>query len=99
MNCPVEVSEPILEIIKAGLLNIRSLARSNGPRCAVEADHLHNLPGVLSSYTPDLLKYYLEVEQPIFVKSTEGEGIGRFEEHWKALRSFLALQSKERGRF
>ena len=94
MNCPIEVSEPILQIISLGLLNIRALARSNGVRCAAEAYHLHNLPGLLRSYKPDLLKYYVEIEQPEFVKNVAGEGIGHFQEHWKVLREYWALHSK-----
>src|SRR5688572_21221380 len=95
MNCPVEVSKPILEIIRIGLLNIRAFAGSKKvSRCAVEADHLHNLPGVLARYTPDLLRFYLEVEQPIFLENIPTEDAGPFEEHWKALRGFWALRSK-----
>src|SRR4051812_31610260 len=80
MNCPDEISKPILQIMSIGLLNIRAFGSAgNASRCSVEADHLHNLPRLLASYSPELLKFYLDVEQPIFVKDTAGEGLVLFE--------------------
>jgi hypothetical protein len=88
MTCPVEIALPILQIIRIGLLNIRSFGWSGkASRCAAEADHLHNLPQLLESYSRQSLDYYLDVEQPIFVKEASGEGIDEFHVHWDALRA------------
>jgi hypothetical protein len=89
MACPPEVTNAILQILKIGIINIRGFASSkNMSRCAAEADHLHNLPELLTSYTPELFRFYLEVEQPLFLKITGGEGVGQFEPHWAILKAF-----------
>lgn len=91
MNCPNAVSEAILEIIKLGLLNIRYYAgKGDSGRCSVEANHLHNLPSMLRSYAPELLNFYLDIEQPEFVRDTHGVNIGSFEVNWRTLRAFRA---------
>jgi hypothetical protein len=70
MSCPDEIAEVVLEMLQVGLLRIRSLGWDKNPiRCAVEADHLHNLPSLLKNYSPDLLKYYLEVERPCYIQA------------------------------
>ncbi len=52
MNCPPEVAEILLEILQNGLLRIRMLGWSDaGHRCAIEADHLHNLPHLLTHFS------------------------------------------------
>ena len=75
--------------MRVGILNVRVFAFSNNTaRCATEADHIHNLPQLLESYSPELLNLYLDVEQPIFLKVTGGVGTDQFEAHWEALRVF-----------
>jgi len=89
MNCPEPVSEPILEILKCGLLNLRYYAgRGDSVRCSAEANHLHNLPSLLRSYSPESLDFYLDVEQPEFVADTNGVNIAPFEANWEQLRTF-----------
>ena len=95
MNCPPEVLGPILKIIEIGIIHIRSFGwDGNAARCALEADHIHNLPGLLISYSPEVLKYYLDVEQPIFIKNTAGVSIGDFKPYWKALDDFAKCQQQ-----
>jgi hypothetical protein len=53
--------------------------------CAVEADHIHNLSALLQNYSPDLLKYYWEVERPSFVSHSEGVDLSTFEPLWNEL--------------
>src|ERR1043166_741489 len=44
MQCPPEIAEIVTQIISMGLLRIRASGWSgNADRCAIEADHLHNL--------------------------------------------------------
>ncbi|SPE58688.1 hypothetical protein SBV1_2790012 [Verrucomicrobia bacterium] len=89
MTCPPEVSSAIAQILRIGILNIRAFAfQKNAARCAAEADHLHNLPQLLVSYSPKLLDFYLDVEQPAFLRDTNSLGVGQFEVHWEALRTF-----------
>jgi hypothetical protein len=76
--------------MKTGILRIRSLASSgNAARCTVEADHIHNLPDLLSHYSVDLLKYYWEVEKPSFVSQSSAADQAAFEQHWRALAGIL----------
>jgi hypothetical protein len=84
MNCPTEIAACLLEIVKIGVLNIRTAA-TNGDmrRCFVEADHIHNLPGLLKSFPPYLLNYYLTVERPSFIHQTPEGGRSVFESVWK----------------
>jgi hypothetical protein len=65
MQCPPEIAEVLLEIIYWGLLRIRTY--SNARRSQVEADHLHNLPELLTKYSPANLDYYWTVERPIYI--------------------------------
>ena len=89
MNCPTEVSKPVLEILRIGILRIRAFGfEKDASRCASEADHLHNLPGLLISYQPGALKCYLEVEQPIFVEKSQGRSVADFEKHWAQLKAY-----------
>src|SRR5690242_16044628 len=61
MTCPPGVAEIVLEILTMGLLRIRMAGWSGEGRiCASEADHLHNLPELLSAYSPERLSYYWE---------------------------------------
>jgi hypothetical protein len=89
MTCPPEVSGQVLDILRIGLLNITVFgSQGDASRCAAEAYHLHNLPSLLGAYSSGQLKYYIEVEQPEFVKLVGDDNIVMFEPHWEALRSF-----------
>lgn len=93
MKCPDEISEPLLEILKFGLLNIRYYGgKGDSERCSIEANHLHNIPGMLRLYSPEMLDYYLDGEQPEFVKNSGNVNLGPFESSWERLRSFRSHQ-------
>jgi hypothetical protein len=90
MNCPPELAEVIAQILQVGLLRIRALAWSaDAGRCAAEADHLHNLPGLLQDYSLDRLTYYWEAERPAFVSDSKGEGLEEFTSLWNRMAAFL----------
>lgn len=75
MICPPNVREAIVDILTTALLRIRSFGTSGlAQNCAIEADHVHNLPQLLREYNPALLLYYWNVERPSFV-----ERISQFE--------------------
>ena len=54
MKCPPAIAEVMLKILETGLLQIRVSAWQNGAAtCAKQADHLHNIPSLLSDFTPE----------------------------------------------
>jgi hypothetical protein len=68
MNCPSEIADVVTEILQRGLVRIRGYAGAQQlRRCFIEADHLHNLPHVLSDYRVERLQYYWDVERASFV--------------------------------
>jgi hypothetical protein len=86
MNCPPEIAKILLEIIGIGVIRIRALGwSSNAARCAVEADHIHNLPQVISQYPPDALSYYWNVERAAFIEQSTAADRWQFEPLWEEL--------------
>jgi hypothetical protein len=83
MQCPPEIAEIVCEILRTGLLRIRALGDAH--RCALEADHLHNLPTLLANYKPELLDFYLRVERAGFIERSAPEVVEAFEPMWQSL--------------
>lgn len=76
MSCPPTIAEAIALILGRGLLRIRAAAwAGDAERCVWESDHLHNLPSLLSRYSPDLLRYYWEVERAAFLECAGKAGV------------------------
>lgn len=87
MNHPQHILEPLTEILKIGLINIRlAAAQGNVQRCYIEADHIHNVPDIIRDYRPERLKFYLDVEKPIFENYCVGIDLQLFEQQWGKLR-------------
>ena len=92
MKCPPEVAEVIGEILRTALLRIRSRGwNQDAIACALEADHVHNLPSLLTNYSEDLVRFYLDHERVHYVQ--KGGTVGHFEELWQRLESLLARPS------
>ena len=90
MNCPTAIAEILLEILQTGLLRIRALGWENdAAACAREADHLHNLPTLLTAYTPELLLYYWNVERPNFAERRDRASLEGFAPLWDRLEKLL----------
>jgi hypothetical protein len=87
MQCPPEIANIVAEIITTGVLRIRALGLNSGgaERCAVEADHIHNLPRLLSHFKPELLDYYWHAERLAFIRQSTAEKVEGFEPLWNAL--------------
>lgn len=69
MTCPSDVARVILQILQVAVLRMRVGGWSgDGSRCAVEADHVHNLPALLLNYSDELLQFYWQVERLSFIK-------------------------------
>ncbi|MGA2218639.1 MAG: hypothetical protein ABSG51_11165, partial [Terracidiphilus sp.] len=63
-------------------------------QCANEADHLHNLPGLIRNLRLDELLYYFNISRPAFI-NLGGNPVG-FEPLWAELESILKeMQSKQ----
>jgi hypothetical protein len=88
MACPPTIAEAVQSILAQGLLRIRAAAwAGDALRCAWEADHLHNLPALLTQYSPEKLAYYWQVERPEFLRRAAAAGLGvqEFEPGWKLM--------------
>ena|SRR5437773_1235522 len=93
MNCPPEIAEILLAILRTGLLRIRALSWSNDSRrCAVEADHLHNLPSLLTDFSLDRLQYYWDAERVGYLSQSTKEEVVLFEPDWKRLECFVGRE-------
>ena len=95
MNCPEEVAEALLQIIHRAVLYIRVAGwQHDAAYCALEADHIHNLPGLILNYSRDNLKYYLDIERPGSierVKEVSGNAEA-FQAQWQRLEQFVKAE-------
>lgn len=90
MSDSIDVKDILGEILTNGLLRIRSLAwAGDSARCAVEADHIHNLPHVLALGDPEGLVYYWEVERTSFMDRSDSDQIISFEPLWQRLQAHM----------
>lgn len=91
MQCPPEVAELLLQILRTGILNVRTAAnRGDSKRCFIEADHIHNLPSLLTKYSPDLLEYYWSAERDCYLRNSDGPG--SFEPLWSQLEKYVSTR-------
>jgi len=68
MKCPDEIAPTIIELISTAILRIRAAGWSGDAElCAIEADHVHNLPALPLNFSPDLLGFYWNVERESFL--------------------------------
>jgi hypothetical protein len=87
MNCSPELSQILLEILTTGLLRIRALGwAGDSERCAIESDHIHNLPDVMAHFSPERLLYYWEVERNSYVRQTPSSDHAVWEPMWQELQ-------------
>jgi hypothetical protein len=81
--------EAVAEILYRGLLFIRGTPGSDVERCSLEADHLHNLPGLLLEESIPLLNYYFKLERPDYLARVSGPIPPGYEAQWKIIGDFL----------
>jgi hypothetical protein len=90
MNAPTGMAEILLELLETGLLSIRALGwNGQADRCADEADHLHNLPGLLAEYSPERLLYYWDVERVCYMHQASLPPLSAWEPIWRRLESHV----------
>jgi hypothetical protein len=95
MQCPPEVAAILQEILHAGLLQIRATAwTGDAEQCAVQADHLHNLPSILLHYSPERLLYYWDAERPGFIAQSAPDAVRLFEPLWNQLQPHVEEASQ-----
>jgi hypothetical protein len=90
MTCPTEIAGILTEILTTGLLKIRALGWSGSAgRCAIEADHIHNVPDLLAHYSPERLVYYWDVERPSYIGQTPASELAVWEPLWRQLNGHV----------
>ena len=90
MNCPAEIEHALLEILRVGILQVRSSGwDGDAQRCVIESDHIHNLPHVLDQFSFEALRYYYDVERRVYVATGPAGAARSFERHWEVLAEFL----------
>ena len=84
--CPEELRLAFHELLYHSLLCIRGNC-SDSKLVFVHADHIHNIPALLSRFTPDLLKFYWEIERRCFLRNlpsgTDAPAV--FEPYWATI--------------
>jgi hypothetical protein len=62
--------------------------------CAIEANHVHNLPRLLVDYDSKYLQYYWNVERIQFIRESKeaGQSLQWFEEPWEELKQYIENQ-------
>jgi hypothetical protein len=98
MTCPPDVAEVLLAILGQGVLQARTFGWSGDTvRAAVEADHVHNLPGLIANFTPEQLDYYWTTERPGYLRHSGPAQVAPFQPLWERLRPHVgAVQAAER---
>jgi len=72
------------------LLRIRTLGwDGRADRCAVEADHVHNVPELLGSFSIDLLEHCWNVSRRSYVEQSTQEDVVGFRQAWQTLAGAL----------
>jgi hypothetical protein len=91
MNDDNEVRTVLLNILRIGLLRIRVLGiEGSGEQCSQEADHLHNLPGLVQSLRPKELLYYYNTERVSFLKYAKSTA-DDFKAEWERLAQLIRV--------
>jgi hypothetical protein len=89
-----EITALLAEIVYIALLNIRGHAhQGNSERCHIEADHVHNIPYLIANYSTDLLKFYLDLERPIYMQQSTPGALIPFEPLWARLNEIYAAEA------
>jgi hypothetical protein len=90
MNCPQEITAIVAEILRTGLLQIRIAGWSGDSNlAAILADHLHNLPNLLSDFSEEKLTYYWDAERPSFRDSVDESLVKPYCELWAQLEPYV----------
>ena len=96
MTCPSDVARVVLQILQVALLRIHAGGwEGDVSRCAAEADHVHNLPGLQMDYSDELLRFYWQVERPSFMKRCGPADLKGYEPLWAELAELVSAGSRK----
>lgn len=94
LGYPADVREALAQILEIACLSIRVAARKGDAKyCAIEADHIHNLPELLRKFDAAKLKYYLTVTRPSYVEALSklpGTTVEPYQPYWRQLEAHAA---------
>ena len=91
MNNDDEIGTVLLNIVRIGILHIRNLGfAGNVEECAIQADHLHNLPQLVKSPRREELLYYYNIERTAFLQRTSSN-TDMFKPEWEKLSQMMGL--------
>ncbi|MBV8128821.1 MAG: hypothetical protein JO114_14330 [Planctomycetaceae bacterium] len=86
MHCPAEIATILLCILQTGLMRIRTLAwQGRAELCAIESDHIHNIPNLIMNYSPEKLFYYWDIERPEYIRQVSTEHSDGWDALWRRL--------------
>jgi len=92
-NCPADVADALTSILRESILLIRMAGNGGDAEyCAVEANHVHNLPPLLRCYDRVKLQRYLSWARTSYVSDFEGRfhrQPAMFLPQWQRLEDFL----------
>jgi len=97
MNNDDDIQDVLLDILKVGLLRIRALGHAgDAESCRVEADHIHNIPTLIQSFSWEALLYYYNTERIGFTGRTSCN-LDEFRSLWDKLDNMIHARSKTHG--
>lgn len=90
MVIPRQVELALLQILSESLLRIRASGWNEHPEiCSIEADHVHNLPGLLRSFSIGGLKYYWKASRESYLRERDASDLAGFEHPWAVIEHYL----------
>jgi hypothetical protein len=91
-----------IQILQYGLLSLRNAGLQGMIEyCAIEAEHLHNLPTLIGESNERRHEYYFERERPCYLEQVDRSVPGldftlrRYEECWRELRDLTEPSGPE----
>ena len=92
-NCPPEVADALICILRKSIMLIRQAGNADDAEwCAEEANHIHNVPNLLRSYSRDRLQNYIDFARGgyagMFCQHFQGPPT-LFVPYWEQLESHL----------
>ncbi len=94
MVCTPELAEILARMLETAILSTRSAIWSGRPDvAAIEADHAHNLPGLIADFSDEGLSYYWNVERPAYIQQLDAPRIEPWLPLWDRLRTHVASES------
>ena len=86
MKCPPEIQDNLLRIIFFAAGNIMKAGQAgDAKQCDAEAEHIYNIPQIISHYKPRHFLFYWRDTRPRFIERSQGKDISIFNLAWEKL--------------